>query len=212
MRRKPPKKPTSPYGYVSFSPDGKVKKHSFQLSEVKEEQEEGVIQSFASHFPSDVNNLAIHGYLQLPEEDQDFLLNTSEGEITIQVTELVELEYTIEITKDEYDSGKYSNYLSAGAGQIPLAIDERKRDMAIKTAIAKKIEKRYAKSKTETLWLLIFSTSAYLTTVYSQGGKTRTSRAYEQAVDYVAQEDGCVFDEIWYFNMVTRPVRVWPRE
>ncbi len=212
MGRKQPKKPTSPFGYISFAPDGKVTKHSFQLPDTKEAQEEGVIQSFISRYSSDLDNLTIHDYAQLPEADQDFLLDTSEGDITVQVTELVEREFAFQITKEEYDSGKHSTYLSNGAGQIPLAVDDHKRDMSLTKAIKKKVEKRYSKARDETLWLLIFSTSPSLITVYSQGGETKTSKAYENAVDYVSKQKECVFDAIWFYNMVSRPVRIWPRE
>ncbi len=38
-----PKKPTSPYGYISFSKDGKVQKHISTLSQDKTIQEKQVV-------------------------------------------------------------------------------------------------------------------------------------------------------------------------
>lgn len=183
----------------------------FQLSGDKELQERGVIDSLSAHFPNDIDDLEIRGVKDLPEADHDFILETNRGNITVQLTEIVERDYTSTISRAEYDSGRYSEYILAESGKIPLAIDHIKRDNVIVTAIRRKISKNYA-NQSDPLWLVIFSTSPYLQTVFSQSGKVRTSTAYENAVAYIQSKNIGLFENVWYYNLITRPVRIWPRE
>lgn len=212
MAKKKPEKPTEPYGYISFGKDGKVEKKMFMLSKVKEHQERGVIESFSSYFPNDFSEHEIQCIEDLPEADQDFVLKTNLGSISVQLTEIVEREYAFKISIEDYDSGKYNEHIFSAPGEIPLAVDQEKRDDSITAAIKRKVLKNYAKGQSEQLWLVIFSTSLYLTTVFVEGGKTRSSRAYENAVSYIQSECIELFDQVWYYNLQTRPVRIWPRE
>ena len=99
-----------------------------------------------------------------------------------------------------------------GAASLPLAIGVPSRDNVIANAIRKKYEKHYAKGQGEKLWLLIFSTSAYLSTVFWESGERKTSQAYNNAVAYVQSEENPIFAEVWFYNLQTRPVRVSPPE
>jgi hypothetical protein len=80
----------------------------------------------------------------------------------------------------------------------------------LRCAIEWKLEKLYAKSDSETLWLVVFCTSTYLQPEYYEGGRLRVSAALIEARKYLQALPNCVFDEIWYTNLLTRPVRIWP--
>jgi hypothetical protein len=211
-RQKKPRKPTSAYGYISFAKDGKVEGHMFRLSSEKAIQEREVIESFISHFPNETDSVEILNISDLPEANQDFQFSTNHEDITVQLTEIVEREYAFKITQEEYDSGKFGHYISAGSGKIPLAVNVAQRDNVLANAIKKKHAKNYAKDDSEVLWLVIFSTSQYLTTVFSEGGKQGTSLAYAMAVNYMESVEVSIFDNIWYYDLIGRPVRIWPPE
>ena len=211
MSRKP-RKPTGPYGYIAFSKNGKAKKQVFQLSHDKEEQEVGVIEHFLSTLSTSDPGFKIIGHEQLPEADQDFVLRCDEGEIYVQVTEIVEREYAFPISKAEYNAGYYSHFISKTAGEIPWAVDIGHRDTSIKRAIERKINKHYAKPENQILWLLIFCTSSYLTTEFGEDGQKRMSKSLTLAHKYLRTLNRMVFDQIWFTNLLKAPVRIWPHE
>jgi hypothetical protein len=72
------------------------------------------------------------------------------------------------------------------------------------------ILKKYAKTKHETFWHLIFSTTIYPMTEYCERGISKVSSALTTARDYLRTLDQVTFDQIWYTNLMTRPVQVWP--
>ena len=183
----------------------------FQLSHDKEEQEVGVIEHFLKALPSKDSDLNIIGHEQLPEADQDFVLRCDEGEIYVQVTEIVEREYAFPISKAEYNAGHYSHFIQKKPGEIPWAVDIGRRDASIKRAIERKINKHYAKSANQILWLLIFCTSSCLTTEFWEGGQKRMSKSLTSAHEYLRTLNRMVFDQIWYTNLLTSPVRIWPQ-
>lgn len=205
---KKPQKPTEPYGFISFRKNGKVDKQMFQLSHDKEKQEVGVIEHFLKALSLKNPNLNIIGYDQLPEADQDFVLRCNEEEIYVQVTEIVEREYAFPISKDEYNAGHYSHFIYKKPNEIPWAVDIKRRDESIKRAIERKINKHYAKSANQILWLLIFCTSSYLITELWEGDKKSITSAHE----YLQTLNQVVFDKIWYTNLLTSPVKIWPQE
>jgi hypothetical protein len=211
-KRKKPRKPTQPYGYVAFAKTGRVTKHTFKLSDIKDIQEREVADKFVQQIMTQHPDVKIHGVKALSEADHDFLLHTNHGKITLQVTEIPERDYTFPISEEEYKSGRHKSFLVKKNGKIPWAVDESRRDTSIQRAIENKLAKHYAKGTNENLWLLVFSTSTYLTTVYYEGGSRRESMAYQIARDYVARTTNNPFDEIWYMNLLTRAVRIWPAE
>lgn len=210
--RKKPRKPTESYGYIVFSKNGKVNKKMAKLSHDKEKQEVGVIEHFLKTLSKKCSDFNITGYEQLPEADQDFIIHSAESEIYVQVTEIVEREYAFPISKAEYNSGRFSHFIQKKSGEIPWAVDTERRDNSIKKAIERKIEKYYAKSNHQILWLLIFCTSSYIMTEYWEGGKKRQSIALTLARKYLRTLDQIIFNQIWYTNLMTNPVRIWPEE
>ena len=209
MKRKP-KKPTEPFGYISFGKNGAVSKHMSELPQEKEEQEIGAVERFIDGINqlSDCPN--VNGFDKLPEADHDFTLDTSAGSITVQLTELVERDYAKPISKQEYNEGKYHDFIQKAPGMIPWAVDAHCLQNCLKRAIERKLDKHYAKSDSETFWLVVFCTSTYLQTEYCEGVKLRVSAALIKARNYLQTLPNCVFDEIWYTNLLTRPVRIWP--
>jgi hypothetical protein len=122
----------------------------------------------------------------------------------------VEREYTIPVSRDEYSCGKYHTFIQKEPGSIPWGVDPRLRDTALLRVIQRKVDKHYAKSADKPLWLVVFSTSTFLLTEYCEGGVCKKSDTLVSAIRYVAALEHCEFDEIWYTNMQTLPVGIWP--
>jgi len=209
MKRKP-KKPTEPFGYISFGKNGAVSKHMFELSQEKEEQEIGAVEKFIDGINQLSDYPNVNGFDKLPEADHDFTLDTSAGSITVQLTELVERDYAKPISKQEYNEGKYHDFIQKAPGMTPWAVNTHCLQNYLRRAIERKLEKLYAKPDSDALWLVVFCTSTYLQTEYYEGGRLRVSAALIEARKYLQTLPNCVFDEIWYTNLLTRPVRIWP--
>ncbi len=126
-----PKKPTTPFGYISFSKDRKVDKKIFQLSDDKAVQEKEVAESFVTAFNKHPEHRKIIDWSALPENDQDFLLKFGNAEVLLQVTELVEREFVIPMTEEEYNAGQSTDAYLKDGGPIPWRIDIEKRDEAL---------------------------------------------------------------------------------
>ena len=183
----------------------------FKLSSDKEQQETAVVETFLDALSRYSIYTDILGYSKLPEADHDFVLNCKDGsDILLQVTEIVERDYAFPITKADYNSGIYNHFIHKGSDQIPWAVDTNRISTSIQRRIEGKILKHYSKSEHETLWLLIFSTSIYPEVDVCVRGNKRDSEAVSIAHDYLNSLDHIVFDQIWYTNLMTTPVRIWP--
>jgi len=207
--RKKPNKPTEPYGYISFGRDGTVRKGIFQLSHEKDAQESDVMEIFRNGVNNLSSNLNIVSFSKLPESDHDFRLATSKGPIAVQLTELVEQDYTTRISKEQYKSADYPCVIQKGSGEVILAVDPERLRISLKRCVERKLEKHYAKPSSEMLWLVIFCTSPFLAPEYFEGGKLKISAALVEVRRYLGTVN-CVFDEIWYTNLQTAPIRIWP--
>lgn len=210
MPKKRPRKPTTPYGYIEFPQDGPVEKRMFSLSTHKKKQEKEVVEAFVGNLVNIRKDISVLNIVDLNEADHDFLVRTKTADITVQLTEIPLRDYAIEISAEEYNSGKYRSFYQKEAGGIPLGVDDSRRDSAIQRSIANKLSKNYVKGKTETLWLLIFSTTAYLKTKFWENGAARESVALQNARQFLANSVKNPFDEIWFFNLLTSPTRIWP--
>ena len=154
----------------------------------------------------------VTGYEKLPEADHDFRLDTSEGPITVQLTELVEREYAKPISMNEQRHGKHQHLIQKDLDGTTLAVDIHALRTCLTRAIQRKLDKHYSKPDSETLWLVMFCTSTYLLTEYYDAGQLKVSDALVEARRYLRSLRDCIFDEIWYTNLQTRPIRVWPVE
>jgi len=205
-----PRKPTEPFGYAVFGKNGTVSKTIFQLSSEKKNQEKEAMDNFIKGITRIKPNLKIINMKQLQEADQDFLLETSIGSITIQLTELVLLDYAKPLSEEEYRKGHHDAYILKESGSIPWAVDSRRRDSALIRIIEKKLSKHYSKPSSGNFWLVIFSTSPCLETEYHQGGKLMQGMPLIAAREYLNSLPSCIFDQIWFNNLITNPVQIWP--
>lgn len=204
-----PKKPSSPFGHISFAKTGAVRSHITSLSSDKPEQE---LQ--AAHRFVELHNAAypldqLTSLEQLPENDHDFRATKGNLPVTIQLTELVDREYTAPMSQQEYDGTKWLAAVQKSNGEIPWRVDVQKRDMALSNLINKKAS-HYAPSSTA-LWLVVFTTDAGYLTEYQQNGRAVQSTALQNARSNLSESARQLFSEIWFTNLKTRPILVWAR-
>jgi len=205
------KKPTMPYGYLSFSKEGKITKKEFKISNDKATQEREVAEQFVQSFNEKYSTKKITKLEQLPENDHDFLILVNGKETLLQITELVEREYAVPLTEDEYKHGGWSMYLVNESDAIPWGVDEEKLHNSLTKTIKKKIDKHYSKDSGKDLWLLIFTTTQFITTEFIENCETRESNALKRAIEFLKGEEGLVFDEIWFSNLLKNCLRIWPK-
>jgi hypothetical protein len=96
-----PDKPTHPFGYATFSPDGKVKMHRGKLPDEKAGQERVIAEAFASR-------LGVTLMPPLHERDHDFeMVRASEipERVVVQATEVTYWDFLRPMTQEEYDRG-----------------------------------------------------------------------------------------------------------
>ena len=202
-----PRKPTSPFGALSFSRDGQVTRQVTKLSEFKTIQEKEVMNIFQRQFNNDNPTRQIIDIKDLPENDQDFLMTMDGRSVLVQLTELSTFEYYVKITQDEYESGRWTSFALKGGETIPYAIDTDKMVNALRKVIEKKINKNYSKGREE-MWLLVFTTDSGYLTEYIESGQRKESLGIKIARDYVSKLDSNIFKEIWFTNLQTRPIKI----
>lgn len=206
---KKPKKPTEPTGTIQFSKDGKVTSKIFKLPDEKEPKEKRALEIFVQGYNKLSAEFQIEDFEQLSEYDQDFLLTVNEEKIEVQLTELVDRSFNIPLTEEEYLRGDYTSAILKDPEKPPLRTDKSNKVLALTGLLRQKIGKNYAKSEGKSLWLLIFTTAPY-EMEYFQGGQLRHGEALMLARHYLDSEGRNVFDEIWFTNLITRPVKIWP--
>lgn len=181
-----PKKPTHPFGTINFSKDGKVRPDIRRLSEDRVEQEKGAIDIIAEQFGR--MGRPITDIIQLPESDHDFGATCEGNPIIIQLTKLV--------SRDFHDP-------------VTFLLDAKAEATALSNVIGGKLDKHYAKPKGPGFWLVVFSTNPYVTE-YWQGGVKKISQGLVNARAVLAGRSDNPFDEIWFSDLITNPVRIFP--
>lgn len=210
MAKSKPRKPTESFAHIAFGKDGTVRKNMHTLSSEKETQELEAIHFFKEGLGKKSPGLFIQKIGKLPEYGHDFSLDTSNGHVTVQLTELVERAYARPLTAEEDGKCLYKEYIAKEYGAIPWGVDTEQRDAALYRAIEKKIERKYAKELGEQLWLVVFTTSTYYLVEYSEASVLRQSPALLMAREYLQKLQQPVFDEVWFTNLQTVPIRIWP--
>lgn len=203
-----PKKPTQPYGYLTFSRSGKVSKEMFELSNVKETQEAEVGRSFVAAFNSSGGERQITGVSPMEQADHDFSARVNGAELHVQITELVDRSYTFPMSDEEYNAGRFGEAVQKAAGERPWRIDAALRDEALWRVIEKKLQKNYARPQQGELWLLVFTTAPLYLTEYVEAGVPRNSRALEYARERLQEVRLGPFSEVWFTDLKTRPVKI----
>jgi hypothetical protein len=204
-----PQKPTQPFGYTAFSKTGKVSRVDYRLSSEKELQEKQAIDRFIEVYNICFPDLIITDVQQLPENDHDFNVKIGNKSTIIQLTELVDRTFTFPLTEDEYKHKIWDAYIQKGFGEILWGIDIRKQNDALTDLIKLKLSKNYGANSDEDIWLVIFSTFIY-EAESSQNGKKIVSEGLKKARQFLEQTDSVVFSKIWYSNLITIPVLIWP--
>jgi hypothetical protein len=209
MKKKMPKKPTRPYGQITFSKDGRVTKQMFRLSDDKLTQEREVIERFANLYNEiDVSN-QISEIRQLPEYDHDFSITLGKVKVQVQLAELVERSFISPITEEEVKTKKGEDIALKRSGEALFRIDTEQKNAALANLIKQKLDKNYAKSSDTLIWLVVFTTSFYCME-YVKGGQLYMSEGLVRAQEYLKGLSWIDFDEVWFTDLRTRPIKVWP--
>lgn len=202
------KKPTQEFGYVAFYKDGRKASRTFKLAEEKELQEKGALELFIDKFNISFPNRQIKEFVQLQENDQDFLIKTSKIEIEIQLTELTDRSFLTLLSSSDYNNGDWNVSILKSPNEH-YKVNTQKLDNTLVELIRKKINKNYSKNEKIPLWLVIFTTSFYLTE-YWQYGKLHKTNGLLNAQEYLNSLQSVIFDEIWFTDLKTMPVKIWP--
>jgi hypothetical protein len=152
----------------------------------------------------------ITGYRKRPEDGQGFVINTKKGDISLQIAEIAQRDYAFPISRAEYDSGRYSHFIAKAPGEIPLAINNNRLSTSIQRTVREQLEAQVSNSEPEMIWLLVYSTSGYPEADCCVRGNKMDGQAVSMARDYLNNHEQAIFDQIWYTNLVTLPVRIWP--
>jgi len=204
------RKPTRPFGHIAFSKSGHVAKEMQRLSEVKEVQELQV----AARFVDSYNELSLGPQITnlraLGQNDHDAAAIVADLPLEIQVTELVDRTYAFAMTAEEYNAGLFTEAVQLTYGARPHRVDPVLHNEALWRVIKKKLAKSYAPPQNATLWLLVFSTGTLYLTEYVEAGVPTVSNALRLARTQLDSSGSRPFDEVWFTDLQTRPVRVWP--
>ncbi|WP_050030817.1 hypothetical protein [Verrucomicrobium sp. BvORR034] len=204
-----PKKPTTPFGHIAFAKDGRIRREISQLSDDKATQETEAATRFVHKFNEAFPSRQITELTQLPENDHDFSAFVAGSRVHLQLTELVDRTYTFAMSEQEYRAGKWACAVHDKSGGIPRRIDEEVRDQALGNVIKAKLAKQYAKPSGSSLWLVVFTTVQYLTEYMSEG-RLQVSNGLQLARQSLSMTSAHPFAEIWFTDLQTRPVSVWP--
>ena len=205
-----PQKPTQPFGYIAFAKSGSVTKHMDQLSGIKEDQELQVVVNFVDAYTRLQLGPSITNVRPLEQNNHDAIACMNGLPLQIQVTELVQRAYTFEMTQEEFDAGKFKEAVQLSDGARPHRIDTTLRDEAIWRVIEKKLSKSYSVPARGALCLLVFTTDALYDTESVRAGVPTASAALQNARNMLASQGSGPFSDVWFTNLQTRPVHIWP--
>lgn len=209
MNKKQPRKPTFPFGWIRFTRAGEAQKEIFRLSDVKTEQEKDAVYVFRKQMEQSYPKLRIENILQLSERDQDFSVQINGEVVELQLTEISQFQYATKITLEEYRTSPPPLHVMGPSDSL-WKIDPERLITSMTESIRIKIDKKYTKGNGSKLWLLIYSTNSLVYAVYGSQGKLYESEMLRLARQYLASLEQILFDEIWFTNLVTRPIRIWP--
>lgn len=201
-------KPTAPFGYIAFGKDGSVRESIDKLPGDKDDLEYEIGKRFISAL-----QLLIGENIDIIAGDEfghDFDMKLNSRTITVQSTEIVARDYLVPLPFEVYRNGthKYREFVSNGPEEI-LGVDNQFKDNIILERINLKLKKRYSKPRNP-LWLLIWSVQQDFVPFWTSQGESHASRGVSIARAYLKASGAGPFDEIWYFNFLSRPSRIWP--
>lgn len=205
---KPPRKPTRPFGTIIFGKDGSVRRNVNQLPEVKVQQEETVIASFCEGLErfhgrrvSDVRTLA--------ENDHDASIVVDSMPVQLQVAEIVQRQFELPSGTPNRGDPKAIAFFDATSSQATSLDVEAVNDSVLR-AIMHKLDKHYAKPANSALWMVLFTTSRFISMEYMQDGSLKLGEPLRRTREHFKTSSWHPFDEVWFTNLLLRPVRVLP--
>lgn len=211
--RKKPKKPTQPFGSIAFSPTGKMRKHVIVLSSDKAKQEQQVMEAFARLLKRSYHVPRIESWQSLDGRDHDSSASTDDGEVEIQIAELVDRSYCFPISREEYGlDGPWDEFVVKKSGVLPWGVDRIKKTAALLDLVIEKMRKNYAKPDDKALWLIVFTTGIHYNMENVEEGKHRQSDGLRLVQWYLREYGSGAFEEIWFTDLETRPVLSWPED
>ena len=170
----------------------------------------GIVEDFVEVLAERNLYMGITGHRKLPEGSQGFILNNEIGDILLQVAEIAERDFTFPISRAEYDSGRYSHFIAKTPGETPLAVDSNRLSTSIQRKVREQLEAQVSNTEHQMIWLLVYSTSGYPEVDCCVRGNKMAGEAVSMARDYLNNHEQVIFDQIWYTNLVTLPVRIYP--
>lgn len=208
MDPKMPKKPTTPFGYISFSKDGKVTPHIDQLPTYKAGQESQAAQRFSEQLEK-YYGIKVKGLSLLEEKDHDATFTIGGKKIVLQITEISEREFILPSGSPDPNNAKSIAFFSV-VNTVGVQIDSEKKNRTIQLAMERKLAKNYSAENSASLWLLIFTTSPYIGTEFFRDGILVIDEPLQRARSFATAHSIAPFSEIWFTNFELRPIRVWP--
>ena len=201
-----PRKPSETFGAIVFGKDGSVRPAMERLSHQKDEQERSVGERFADKLRLvGINSNFVR---QLREDDHDFLISAGDREVIVQAAEVHPRRYLVELSKDQYVSGDHTFTDFVLGHETYFGVDATARKEAITSVVIGKLEKHYSKPR-QPLWLLVWTTGN-ITGQHYEASTLKIDEAVVHARGFLAEHSPTPFDEIWFFNVVVAPMRVWP--
>jgi len=201
-------KPTDPFGYIAFPKSGEAEVSLSKLPTVKDDQEAEVAQIFTEQltrlFGCTVSDLS-----RLDERGHDASMVINGQCVVLQITEIRQKEFELPPGSPDPGNPKSIGFFSA-VSNAAIQLDTSKMNDAIRRAIERKLDKHYAPDRSAATWLLVFTTSQHILTEISCDGELVIEEPLRRAREFAAGRSLSPFSEIWFSNLVTRPVRIWP--
>lgn len=190
---------------LRFSKD-KVSRETLTLSSEKERQELEAITLFVGLF-NELNARQLSGLVPLEQDDHDFSAKVDGALVNIQLTELVDRLWIRDSPPPGQSLGRLQIHL---VGTGTNYVDVPALDDALRGLIETKMNKHYAKPERGAFWLVVFCTGSYVLEHISEGKLVQT-QALELARNFLKTLTAPMpFDEIWFTDLQTVPIQVWP--
>lgn len=208
-----PKKPTSPYGYISFGKTGPVEKvdRTLPTDKVGQEQEvalrftEGLSASHGHHYGAELLDEVGHDARLIPLRD-------GFTPVWLQIAELSFREWAVPLSENDWIEGThgFGTVTFLGDGKY-FGIDEARRDHALAKVMSGKLAKNYQKPRDAPLWLLIFTVAPGGGHFFwHESGRLRRAAAVDIAHMHLRSEGSGPFEQVWVQTGDLRPERIWP--
>ncbi len=173
-------------------------------------KEKEAVESMLEMISLNPEMMDIVGYREIQAGGHGYILETDNGDILLGLAEITVEQYASPVSNHTHISGHHGNLIQIGSREKTWEIDPDRLDTTIQRQIASAIKKNDHNADYMAQWLLIFSTTAFPQIENCVRGMSKVSTALIIARDYLKSLEHVIFDQIWYTNLMTRPVQVWP--